>query len=146
MMISAPQPRKRRRQGWDIALFALLILRPTASALASDPWGSAAQIPRDEWKDCAFNGAVIGCSDTPLPNGLRIVWKDGLRMTYVERPPRQPGDPVYLTDTLGGLWRRELLVQGNTVLTNLENGNRIFVPLRFACKPPLKGEVGACRH
>lgn len=142
--LSSPlsSPRWRR---WGIAISALLALLPVASAWAGDPRGSAPQIPRDQWKDCAFNGEVIGCSDTQLDNGLRIVWKDGFRMTYVERPPRQPGDPVYLVDTLGGLWRREVLAQGNTVLTNLANGNRIFVPLRFPCKPPLKGEVGYCR-
>ena len=51
-----------------------------------------------------------------------------------------------LRDRLGGLWRRELFVQGNITLTNEANGNRIFVPLRFPCKPPLKGEVGYCRY
>lgn len=102
------------------------------------------QIARDAWKDCAYNGATIGCRDEHVAGGLRIVWKDGLRMTYRERPARRPGEPVYLEDRYGGLWRRELLVQGNTVLTNLRTGNRILVPLRLVCRPPLKGEVGYC--
>ncbi len=144
-MAHRPSPlRKSRDRLRGVTIAGLLALLPLASASAADPGEPTPQIPRDQWKDCAFNGEVIGCSDTQLSDGLRIVWKDGLRMTYLERPPRQPGDPVYLADTLGGLWRREVLVQGNTVLTNLGNGNRIFVPLRFPCKPPLKGEVGYC--
>ena len=47
---------------------------------------------------------------------------------------------------LGGVWRRQVLGQGNTVLTNAANGARIFVPLRFTCKPPLQGEVGYCHY
>ena len=30
----------------------------------------------------------------------------------------------------GGIWEREVLIQGNAVFTNPANGNRIFVPLR----------------
>jgi hypothetical protein len=51
-----------------------------------------------------------------------------------------------LQDRYGGLWRRELLVQGNTMLTNLRTGNQILVPLRLVCRPPLKGEVGYCHR
>ena len=41
------------------------------------------------------------------------------------------GFPVStLRDSLGGIWEREVLVQGNAVVTNPANGNRIFVPLR----------------
>ena len=32
------------------------------------------------------------------------------------------------------------------LLTNLGTGNRILIPLRYPCKPPLKGEVGYCRY
>lgn len=35
-----------------------------------------------------------------------------------------------LRDSLAGLWRREVLIQGNAVFTNAANGNRIVVPLR----------------
>jgi hypothetical protein len=35
-----------------------------------------------------------------------------------------------LRDSLGGIWRREVLGQGNAVFTNTANGNRIAVPLR----------------
>jgi len=103
------------------------------------------QIPRDHWKDCAFNDRVIRCIDTQLPDGgMRIVWIDGPRMTYRRQPEVRPGDPPYMVDTMGGVWRLELLAQGNILLTNLANSNRIFVPLRLTCKPPLKGEVGYC--
>jgi hypothetical protein len=103
------------------------------------------QVPRDHWKDCAFNDRVIRCIDTQLPDGgMRIVWIDGPRMTYRRQPEVRPGDPPYMIDTMGGVWRLELLAQGNILLTNLANSNRIFVPLRLTCKPPLKGEVGYC--
>lgn len=124
----------------------LAVLGAGSPAAGATPPADPPQIARDGWKDCGWNGATIGCVDTQLPDGLAILWKDGLRMTYREQPPRRPGGPVYLRDTLGGLWRREVLVQGNTVLTHLGNGNRIFVPLRFPCRPPLKGEVGYCRY
>ena len=71
---------------------------------------------------------------------------DGLRTRLERRPPARPGLPSYWGDRYGGLWRRELLIQGNTLLTNLGTGNRILIPLRFPCKPPLKGEVGYCRY
>jgi hypothetical protein len=35
-----------------------------------------------------------------------------------------------LRDSLGGIWQREILVQGNAVFSNPANGNRIVVPLR----------------
>jgi hypothetical protein len=115
-------------------------------ALHAQERGRPPQIPRDQWKDCAFNDQVIGCIDQQLPTGLRILWKDGIQMTYTEKPPTLPGGVIYLRDTLGGLWRREILQQGNTILTNLTTGNRIFIPLRYPCKPPLKGEVGYCEE
>jgi hypothetical protein len=104
------------------------------------------QQARDGWKDCAYNDVTIGCVDAPLADGIRIVWKDGLWMTYRKVPPRRTGDPTYLRDRLGGLWRRQVLAQGNTVLTNIQGGARIFIPLRFPCRPPLKGEVGYCHE
>ena len=104
------------------------------------------QIPRDEWKDCLYNKQVIRCQDEPTADGLRIVWVDGVRTRLERRPPARPGLPSYWGDRYGGLWRRELLVQGNTLLTNLGTGNLILIPLRYPCKPPLKGEVGYCRY
>jgi hypothetical protein len=71
---------------------------------------------------------------------------DGVRTRLERRPPARPGLPSYWGDRYGGLWRQELLIQGNTLLTNLGTGNRILIPLRFPCKPPLKGEVGYCRY
>ena len=104
------------------------------------------QLPRDGWKDCGYNDQTIGCVDTQLPDGLRIVWKDGLQMTYRFSPTGESREQQRLRDRLGGVWQREILPQGNMVLTNIQNGNRIFVPLRYPCKPPLKGEVGFCRN
>jgi len=107
---------------------------------------AAAQVARDGWKDCSFNGVAIGCVDQQLPDGIRLVWKDGLKMTYRLLHPPQAGGPAEWRDQLGGVWRRQLLAQGNTVLTNVASGARIVVPLRFPCKPPLQGEVGYCHN
>ena len=107
---------------------------------------AAAQVARDGWKDCSFNGVTIGCIDKQLPDGMRLVWKDGLKMTYRQLQPAPANRPTELRDQLGGIWRRQVLGQGNTVLTNGANGARIFVPLRFPCKPPLQGEVGYCHN
>ncbi|WP_353617256.1 hypothetical protein [Synechococcus sp. FACHB-909] len=114
-----------------------------ASAQAIPP-----QIPRDGWKDCEYNDKPLACVDEQLPGGLKIRWKDGQSMTYraVSAKGKDSSGSDLLRDRLGGIWRRELYVQGNITLTNEANGNRIFVPLRFPCKPPLKGEVGYCRY
>lgn len=88
---------------------------------------------------------MIRCKDHQQADSLRIVWIDGVRSSFVRKPPSK-GLPSYWGDRHGGLWRRELLPQGNTVLTNLASGNRILLPLRYPCKPPLKGEVGYCRY
>jgi hypothetical protein len=106
----------------------------------------APQIPRDGWKDCSYNDVTIGCKDQQIPGGLRIVWKDGLSMIYHDQPSAGPGQAASLRDLRGGIWRRQVLAQGNTVLTNERTGARIFVPLRFPCRPPLKGEVGYCHY
>jgi hypothetical protein len=112
------------------------------------PWAQAIppQIPRDGWKDCAFNDRVLPCRDRQTPTGLEIVWKDGQRMTYRKLPGPEASGAELLRDRLGGIWRRELFVQGNITLTNEANGNRILVPLRSPCRPPLKGEVGYSRY
>jgi hypothetical protein len=113
---------------------------------AQSPPEAAPQIARDEWKDCLYNKEVIRCRDEQTADVLRIVWVDGVRTRLKRRPPARPGLPNDWGDRYGGLWRRELLVQGNTLLTNLGTGNRILIPLRYPCKPPLKGEVGYCRY
>ncbi len=98
-------------------LLALLVLLAAAPAQAAP------------WKDCAFNDIPIPCRDSHGSDGtVRITWKDGQAMTYrlvVEGFPRST-----LRDALGGLWEREVLIQGNAVFTNKANGNRIVVPLR----------------
>jgi hypothetical protein len=113
---------------------------------AQSPPGAAPQIARDEWKDCLYNKEVIRCRDEQMADVLRIVWVDGVRTRLERRPRSRPGLTSYWGDRYGGLWRRELLIQGNTMLTNLGTGNRILIPLRYPCKPPLKGELGYCRH
>jgi len=117
-------------------------------APASAPLGSPApQIARPGgWKDCSYNDVVIACIDQQRPQGLRIDWKDGLFMVYSETDAPLPGDPPLLRDKLGGLWRRELLLQGNSLLVNQRNGNRILIPLRHPCRHPMQGEVGYCRY
>ncbi len=104
------------------------------------------QIPRDQWKDCEFNLQVIGCIDEHRPDGLRILWKDGLKMDYQTTQKGQDGMDDILKDRLGGLWRREVMIQGNITLTHRGNGNRIMIPLRLTCRPPLKGYVGYCSY
>jgi hypothetical protein len=119
---------------------------PGELSQSQSPPQAAPQIARDEWKDCLYNKEVIRCRDEQSADALRIIWVDGLRTRLERRPPARPGLPSYWGDRYGGLWRRELLIQGNTLLTNLSTGNRILIPLRYPCKPPLKGEVGYCRY
>jgi len=83
----------------------------------------------ETWKDCAYNDRPIPCRDSHRNDGtIRIVWKDGKAMTY----PLLKEDVPFSTlrDTLGGLWERDIYLQGNAVFTNKANGNRVFVPLR----------------
>ncbi len=121
-----------------------LSLRTAAQPAAKSP-DPAPQMARDQWKDCAYNTKVIRCQDQQQGDSLQILWVDGIRSSFVRKPAR--GNlPSYWGDRYGGLWRRELLPQGNTLLTNLATGNRILVPLRYPCKPPLKGEVGYCHY
>lgn len=131
------------------------LLLPLATAARAMPQGDMSQgqspapppqIPRDAWKDCLYNRQVIRCRDEQTADLLQITWVDGIRTRLERRPPAREGLPSYWGDRYGGLWRRELLVQGNTLLTNLGTGNRILIPLRHPCKPPLKGEVGYCRY
>lgn len=71
------------------------------------------------------------------PQIPRDGWKDGKRMTYreVSAKGKDADGSDLLRDRLGGLWRRELFVQGNITLTNEANGNRIFVPLLTSPTP-----------
>ena len=83
----------------------------------------------ESWKSCSFNDSTIPCRDSQSPDGtVRITWQDGQAMTY---RLVQDGFPIStLRDSLGGIWQREILIQGNAVFTNPANGNRIVVPLR----------------
>ena len=83
----------------------------------------------ESWKSCSYNDSPIACRDSHSPDGtVRITWQDGQAMTY---QLVQEGFPIStLPDSLGGIWQREILIQGNAVFTNPANGNRIVVPLR----------------
>lgn len=100
----------------------------TAMALAVALANTAAA-RADSWKSCSYNDRVIPCRDSHSPDGtVRITWQDGQAMTY---RLVQEGFPIStLRDSLGGIWQREILIQGNAVFTNPANGNRIVVPLR----------------
>ncbi len=89
----------------------------------------------EPWKACAFNDATIPCRDSHSPDGtVRIVWQDGKAMTY---RLVKAGFPLSsLRDSLGGIWERQIFVQGNAMYTNKLNGNRIFVPLRPETQRP----------
>ena len=146
--LSPPSPQEPGKAliGAVLATVGLGVLAAAATEPALAQEGQAPQIPRDGWKDCTYNDQELACVDEQIPGGLQIRWKDGQRMTYRELPGKGDGGTDLLRDRLGGIWRRELFIQGNVVLTNTANGNRIFVPLRFPCRPPLKGEVGYCRY
>lgn len=120
-----PGSHQRRRtvrsiqRGVPVAsLLTLLLLAGTL------PAGQAAP-----WKDCSFNDRLIPCRDSHFADGsVRIVWQDGLAMTY---RLIKAGFPIsILRDALGGRWEREIFPQGNAVFFNPNNGNRIVVPLR----------------
>lgn len=91
--------------------------------------GGLVSASADPWKACAFNDQVMGCRDVHHANGsLTIHWQDGVSMTY--RLIEEGFPWATLRDSLGGVWQREVLVQGNAVFTHAINGNRIVVPLR----------------
>jgi hypothetical protein len=116
------------------------------AGLAQNLPAAVPQIPRDSWKDCLYNDAVIRCRDVQTADQLQIFWIDGLRSRFQRRSSAPAGTPSTWGDPYGGRWRRELMPKGNTLLTNLATGHRILIPLRFPCKPPLKGEVGYCHE
>jgi hypothetical protein len=103
---------------------------PVASAAALLALlGHATASHADAWKTCSYNDRPIPCRDSHSPDGtVLITWKDGQAMTY--RLVTEGFPFSTLRDSLGGIWQREILVQGNAVFTNPANGNRIVVPLR----------------
>ena len=162
-----------------LALLVLTGAGPAPAKPLPDEGAPIPQIPRDNWKDCSFNDRLIGCRDRQLADGVGIEWRDGPSMTY--RLIREGFPLSLLRDRYGGLWQREILVQGNAIYTHVvqgkpvqgkpvqgkpaqakpglgkdllgksvleepAQGNRIVVPLRFPCKPPLVGEVGYCQR
>lgn len=76
------------------------------------------------WKACSFNDQPIPCRDMHSRDGsVLIVWSDGQAMTY--RLFKAGFPRSILRVSLGGLWEREVLIQGNAVFRNKGNGNRI---------------------
>lgn len=73
------------------------------SGTGQEPNTLPPQITRHQWKDCEFNLQVIGCSDEQLADGLRITWKDGIRMEYRLARQLEAGNEAIHTDRLGGL-------------------------------------------
>jgi len=110
------------------SLTPLLVLLPLLAVGGLQASAGPASVAAG-WKSCSFNERTLGCRDSHSPDGtVRILWQDGKAMTY--RPVKQGFPMSTLRDSLGGLWQREVLVQGNAVFTNRANGNRIMVPLR----------------
>ena len=88
----------------------------------------------ETWKACSFQNVAIGCRDQHHRDGsVRILWQDGIVMTYQLVKPGFPRSR--LRDRHGHLWQREILLQGNAVFTNLTNGQRFVVPLRVESQP-----------
>ena len=105
---------------------AVALTMAALTPLLLSPPGSPAA---EAWKECWFNDRPFACRDREHADGsVTIVWQDGAAMTY--RLVREGFPRSSLRDSLGGLWEREVLVQGNAVFTHVENGNRIVVPLR----------------
>jgi hypothetical protein len=106
--------------------------------------GTASPVAAEPWKSCWFNDQPMGCRDQHHADGsVTIEWSDGLAMTYTlvrEDVPRST-----LRDSLGGLWQREVLAQGNAVFSHTQNGNRITVPLRvddgLGCPAAVRAQV-----
>ncbi|MFM7311842.1 MAG: hypothetical protein ACKO0M_01530 [Cyanobium sp.] len=109
----------------DPGTAALLLVLPLLSPLG----GGVGSARAESWKVCSFNHQTLACIDRHWPDGtVRILWFDGKAMTY--RLIRNGFPTSILSDSLGGLWERQILPQGNAVFVNRANGNRIVVPLR----------------
>jgi hypothetical protein len=104
-----------RDGAWSLLMSGCLLQAPVVAGAA--------------WKACRFTEQPIACRDTHSRDGtVRILWRDGKAMTYRLVKPGFPFST--LRDSLGGLWEREVLIQGNAVFRNRANGNQIVVPLR----------------
>ena len=134
--------------------------RALADCLRNFGDGIGCQIPRrgDYAFDCAFNDRPIPCSG--YRNGI-IRWADGtttkiwfLRYATNEDKARMstkkivqlaPYDRAALyTDSRRGIWIQILIPNGNTQWINEATRNKIFIPLRATCQPPLRGQIGYC--
>ena len=64
-----------------------------------------------------------------IERSLYIEWEDGVKETYSLIRKDAFYRKIY-EDSRGGIWEYWLGAQGNERLTNLVNGNEIYVPLR----------------
>jgi len=104
-----------RRRGPHLLAGLLAPLLPVLLAVTCQQISAAAAAVAAGWKSCSFNAWTIGCRDSHSPDGtVWILWQYGKAMTY--RLVKQGFPFSTLRDTLGGLWQRELLIQGNAVL------------------------------
>ena len=80
---------------------------------------------------CYYNGKKIGCSwrASDVERSLYVEWEDGVKETYNLIRKDAFYRKIY-EDSRGGVWEYWLGAQGNERLTNLVNGNEIYVPLR----------------
>jgi|GEM_PF-6303187 len=84
----------------------------------------------DPWKSCTYTESnkpsqTIGCRDGHDGLVTRIFWQDGKS----DKLTGKEGSTI-LTDSRGGQWNREIAGNGNATFTNINNGNKMFVPLR----------------
>ena len=83
---------------------------------------------------CEYNDKRIAdCHFHMSKKGLKIVWSDGVSESYKLMSGENHGTQKTYVDKRGGIWEFILYPQGNVSLTNVNNGNRIFKPLR-GCK------------
>lgn len=129
--------------------------RSLKQCLANYGNGIGCQIPRSGSYpyDCEYNQKAIKCSGF---KNNQIKWEDGVVTTiWLVRPAtdldnrklRSKGlaqaSSLY-TDKRSGRWWLNSFPNGNQLWINEVTGNSIFVPLRAACQPPLKGNLGYC--
>ena len=82
---------------------------------------------------CEYNDKRIAdCHFHMSKKGLKIVWSDGVSESYKLMSEENHGTQKTYVDKRGGI-QIHPYPQGNVSLTNVNNGNRIFKPLR-GCK------------
>ena len=114
-----------------IKLFNIVILIAIGAVLAS---ADAASASNGAESCCEYNDKRIAdCHFNMSKKGLKIVWSDGVSESYQLMSEETHGTQKTYVDKRGGIWEFILYPQGNVSLTNVNNGNRIYKPLR-GCK------------